>query len=557
LTGVADGTLHDLEAAPAPAPTLLALGQSLCAEGRTDDAMVIFRHLLALDPADQGALRGRVAAHAARGEVLEALDALSLLKDLLPDAGPIMADVRAQSVAAVARYNALTESGDIETAEKYAAALVRLVPGAAPMLAAALTCNVTLGRTSEAARYARALLALEPGHFAAHAVMADACRETGDLDGELAHRLITAFAEAPDNHPLLQLRNQHDLISLMLRRPLTELDRERIGQLLVKARDIRVEPSDDAEWLLWEKHYRMMLTAAELARLEEPRPETPEPYLRLTSADGAEMDWAAVRARAEALGARAVFFVAADESYVNLYARWYVLSVLKYCDVPFMIMVHVIGGADDLPAIARRVGVEDQRLVFVGDRFDAGAVTTLCHDAPPKGLIPRPVAHFQCVRFQRLGALMDRLALPVFVSDIDLLLQRGVEDLLARTAGADLVINENAISISACSRLTANLLLLYPTPAAAMFVRYLKAFLGEALDQPEVSRWIDQIALSFARQHLWLHAPGARIDHFDTQSDINNVMYKTFQDHPFRFLSLYHGFDTSSLEDARVLGDAG
>jgi hypothetical protein len=33
-------------------------------------------------------------------------------------------------------------------------------------------------------------------------------------------------------------------------------------------------------------------------------------------------------------------------------------------------------------------------------------------------------------------------------------------------------------------------------------------------------------------------------------------MYPSYQEHPFRFLSLYHGFDTSSLEgDPRVLGE--
>lgn len=534
--------------------SLAALGRKLASEGRSGDAMVVFQHLLTLEPADPDALRGVLAGLQARGDVLEALATLTAFKTRLPSAEPIMDDVRALSSQAVARYNALAGSGDIDQAEKYAAALVQLVPQSLPMLAAALTCNVTLGRTAEAAPYARALLTFEPGNLAAHAVMADASRDAGDLDAEMAHRLITAFAESPEGHPLLQLRNQHDLISLMLRRPLSALDRDRIGELLVRARDIRINPGDDPEWLAWEKHYRMLLLAAERARVEELRDETPEPELRVIGADGGDLDWSAVRARAESLGARAVFFVAADESYSDLYARWYVLSVLKYCDVPFMVVVHVIGGAEALPVIARRVGVDDQRLVFVGDRFDAEAVTTLCYDAPPKGLIPRPVAHFQCVRFQRLGALLDRLGLPVFVSDIDLLLQRGVADLLERTEGADLVLNENGVSISACSRLTANLLLLYPTPATGVFVRYLKSFLTETLAQPEVSRWIDQIALSFARQHLWLQAPDARIDYFDTQSDINNIMYRTFEDHPFRFLSLYHGFDTSSLEDARVLG---
>jgi hypothetical protein len=53
-----------------------------------------------------------------------------------------------------------------------------------------------------------------------------------------------------------------------------------------------------------------------------------------------------------------------------------------------------------------------------------------------------------------------------------------------------------------------------------------------------------------------MHGDAPRIGYFDTDLDINNVMYPSYQEHPYRFLSLYHGFDTSSLEnDPRVLGE--
>jgi hypothetical protein len=143
----------------------------------------------------------------------------------------------------------------------------------------------------------------------------------------------------------------------------------------------------------------------------------------------------------------------------------------------------------------------------------------------------------------------------VFVSDIDLILQRGVADLLDRCKGADVVFNENTGNTNAGSRLTANLLLINPTDNAALFLRFLKAYLERALGGAEVSRWIDQFALLMARHHLSRRGKAPRIDYFDTASDINNVMYRSYQEHPFRFLSLYHGFDTSSLEsNPQVLG---
>src|SRR6185503_8592679 len=117
------------------------------------------------------------------------------------------------------------------------------------------------------------------------------------------------------------------------------------------------------------------------------------------------------------------------------------------------------------------------------------------------------------------------------------------------------MLNENRLNTNAGSRLTANLVLVHPTRNSRVFVRFLRATLEEALAGGEVSRWIDQFALLLARHHLMRHAPKAAIGYFDTDSDINNVMYKSYQEHPFRFLSLYHGFDTSSLErNPNVLG---
>src|SRR5262249_40960637 len=148
-------------------------------------------------------------------------------------------------------------------------------------------------------------------------------------------------------------------------------------------------------------------------------------------------------------------------------------SILKYADVSSLIVVHVIGGAGKLKGIVKSLGISDERLVLAGDRFDAAKVATKCYDTPPKGLIQIPVAHFQSVRFLRLGTLSEQLKLPIFVSDIDLILQRGVKDLLSRARGSDVMLNENRLNTNAGSRLTANLLLVQPTKNAVVFLRFL------------------------------------------------------------------------------------
>jgi predicted O-linked N-acetylglucosamine transferase (SPINDLY family) len=370
-----------------------------------------------------------------------------------------------------------------------------------------------------------------------------------DPEAAIARRIALVLHERSDLHPLIRLRDVHDVASTILCRPLTIKSVQQLAALLAIAKTISVPSEPGSDMAAWEKHYRVMLNAIDLNAMLTPLPdETPDAKLSFVTSGGKPLDWAGVRATADRLGARAIFFAAADESYMEQYARFYALSVLKYCDVPFLIVTHVIGGAARLKQVARTVGIDDERLIFAGDDFDAAAVVTACFDAPPKGKSERPIAQYQSARFQRLGQLLKQLQRPVFVSDIDLLLQRGVADLLEQHAGADIVLNENEHSEAAGSRLTANLLLVNPTENGRLFARFLKTYLDRVFEGPECSRWVDQLTLTLARHHVRVRGHEAKFGYFDTTSDINNVMYRSYQEHPFRFLSLFHGFDTATLE---------
>lgn len=554
--------MNAFSVAEVPAETLdtgklSGLAARLRAEGRVEDALTIHEHLGALAPYDPEVQRSLASALAARGRTLEALERLAHLLDLLGGPAPIEREIREHSTTAIAKFNALIAANQIDEAEKYAAALARLLPGAAAMQTAALACNQALGRTDEAERFARAVVALEPDNAAANAVLAEAGKAPGDLDAEIAGRMAAALAPPGETHGLLRLRDIHDVASMILCRPLTEQSEAQLRTLLEAGLSLTVDAEPGSEWDSWAKHYRVLLKSIDLPAIAAPTP-TPakEPAIAFMTSKGETLDWKGVEGQAKRVGALVVFFAAADAHYVELYARWYALSVLKYCDVPCLIVIHVIGGIDTLAQAAETVGILDDRLVFCGDRFDASAVRTRAYDAPPKGEAEKPIAHFQCVRFQRLPALLKRLKRPVFVSDIDLLLQRGVADLLDRSQSADVMFNENDVSLNAGSRLTANLVMVRPTENAQVLLRFLKAYLDEKLAGAEVTRWIDQVALVHARHHLVQHGTDPQIAYFDTASDINNVMYPSYQAHPFRFLSLFHGFDTSSLEDPRVLGAA-
>lgn len=370
-----------------------------------------------------------------------------------------------------------------------------------------------------------------------------------DIEGQL----VQALAQARDHaklHPLGRMKYYHDAASLILCEPPTRERLDLFELILAEAGAMDVD-SPGEEWVDWIHHYSAVIDALTGAKLDGPTPPARDDGAQtFLTGDGKALDVEGLKAHADALGAQVVFFAAADERYVELYARWLALSVIKHSDVPFLVVIHVIGGAERLAQAAATVRIDDPRIVFTGDDFDASAVTIKCYEAPPKGLIEIPVAHYQSVRFQRLGGLLDLLQRPVFVSDIDLLLQRGVADLLDQWADADLVLNENERNMQAGSRITANLVLARPTEATSVLLRWLRAYLDDRLSRPVVTRWIDQVALNLARAHLGVHRPGAKVGTFDTQSDINNVMFREYvAGHPFRFLSLYHGFDTSTLEE--------
>jgi tetratricopeptide (TPR) repeat protein len=536
---------------------LRALARSLNLEGRTKDALLLLEHLATLQPGDAETLRQLARALGAEGRTLEAIETLCALKAVTAHTEALLDEIRAQMPAALECFNAHLAAGDVAQAEKCAAALTALIPRNTALLGAALSCNLALGRKQQTTKYAAALLTLDPAHAGARAALADNCKAGTDAEGEIAHRMALALAADNNTHPLVRLRDIHDVASLILCRTLNDRSVSQVEHLLKTARDITVDVPKGSEWEGWAKHYRLAIEALDPSSVLLPTPETPgETEISFAASSGRPLDWPAPQAIAKRRGAETVFFAAADRAYIDLYASWYIKSILKYADVSCLIVVHVIGGAEQLQSVAASVGVNDERLIFAGDRFDAEGVTTKCYDTPPKGLIAKPVAHFQCVRFLRLGSLLQKLKLPVFVSDIDLLLQRGVGDLLRRCAHADVVFNENATSLNAGSRLTANLLLVNPTPNADLFLRFLRSYLERALSGNEVTRWIDQFGLLLARHHLWLRASNPRIEYFDTNTDINNVMYKSYQEHPFRFLSLYHGFDTSTLEgNPLVLGE--
>ncbi len=509
------------------------------------------------------ALRGEeAAALLARAATLPPADALALLRLLAPSHPPARAaliehllelgawaealhlahgDAAGQRAAAGAltAFNRAIAGGDVAAAEALAAALAEFQPENRAVLEAALACNRQLGQTGRAARFAGALLALDPHHPGAHLARLEQAEATGDTAMELAARTGLALAAPGALHPLRRLHEAHRAISRHLLHPLDADGHSAVQALVAAARSVEPMELPEGEARHWARHYRHLSEAADAALLR--RDAAPLPVTALHRAGGRPLTWAGLRRQAR--DAKLAFVVAADAAYLRLYGRAYLASILRHADLPVVSLVHVIGGAPNLTELIRLMDMPDERVFYSADDFAAGAVTTQCHDSDgPRAL---PVAHFQCTRFAVARRVLAELRLPVLVSDIDAVLQRGVSGLLARFAGCDVVLNRNEVSTAFGSHITANLLLAFPTTPALAFLTELQGYLETALSQPHVTRWIDQCGL----QACWNASP-ARFGWFDTQADINNVMYPRWMPNPFLFLSLFHGFDMASLPEA-------
>lgn len=561
LKGVANGSLLQMDfifenrarkadAAPGAPKTILDLAAQLRAQGDAEMSSLVLRQAAGLVPVDPAAIEALAGQDLAHGDVASALGLLLRLRTIAPGHPGIVRLLQVAMSSAAERIHAHMSKQEWDAASSIATPLARLLPGYAPAQHAAMIGCAKLSDAEGAGEFARSLLALDPSNLEAERIdwRARIVAQSGPKETEPARY---AMFPPQGRHALLTLRDFHDAVTAILCGDLQTSDLPRLVAYLAEARDLVVDVPGASDLPGWLKHYRLAMDAMDPAGFAEPLPQTtPVAPPAFAASSGEVLSQVEFLRRIGDLEPSAVFFAAADVKYIGLYAGHYIDSIQQKCNVPHAIVLHVIGGAGHLADVARSLNRPGANVVLTGDDFDSGAVTTKCFDTPPKGQFPHPAAHFQSARFQWLGWLMQAVNRPIFVSDIDLLLQRGVADLLDREAQSDIVLNENEASANAGSRLTANLLLLNPTPAASLFVAGLKFYLDRHLSRPEVSRWIDQFGLLMARHRLRREAPAARIGYFDTTSDINNVMYRTFESNPFRFLSLYHGFDMTSLDRA-------
>ncbi|MBJ7414271.1 MAG: hypothetical protein JHC88_02180 [Niveispirillum sp.] len=392
-----------------------------------------------------------------------------------------------------------------------------------------------------AARYAHLILQQEPDNTAALHMAARFANTVGLGDEELSFRV--RCMEQPTDR-LLQMYNCLRIIWFYLQNPLDAQSRAAI----IHCRDRRLQQPipnySDRSLQIAHDHCEQMMQCLDFDFLDQPQNVTLQPSVLFDQA-GRPVTIDQVRQQAERQGVRTVLMAAGDAHYLDRYARHFVLSALANADEPILLVLHAIGGRGKITDVAAQIGISSDRLYYSADDFDETPYlhTTINNEC----IFEKPLAHYQCVRFDVATSLMTDLGLPVIAADIDTLVLKGTASLTARAD--DIILNFNPLATGFAAIITANLLRIRPTPGARLFMGVVMAYLRGRLLEPRITRWIDQIALLMAKLHCdWNRAP-VTIGAFEEQ-DINNIIYMRYENYPIRFLSLYSKFDMNSIPAA-------
>jgi tetratricopeptide (TPR) repeat protein len=140
-------TREPIEAALKRRADVLALAERLRDEGRHDDAIILFEHLLdeAGDPYATWVALSQT--HLAAGRVLEAMRALVEAKAFCAQVTTMWPLIAEQTARGSQAFNAALQRNDLAEAETYVSVIAQLTPGNPQTIGAAMGCNQALGRT--------------------------------------------------------------------------------------------------------------------------------------------------------------------------------------------------------------------------------------------------------------------------------------------------------------------------------------------------------------------------------------------------------------------------
>jgi hypothetical protein len=507
-------------------------------------------------PADTESLLLLVRNLSDQGEIEQALRRLREGRDNGLQEDAILGEIKRQMLVAVATYEKCLAAGDPVRAEKICDALVELCPGQSMFLNAQWELRQLLANSYREKSYA----GLRD--------LAIAYSTEGNLEAELTCRLalfkdpMSALQNSAD-----RLDNIFHAVSRLIGADLDLIDPERIAQireLLSAIKDIPPSPAGPgasetdiyrSRFDLW---YRLLLGSIDLDGIFGTK-VTRQPKLptSFAAADGSPLTIEAVAQRGRATNAKIAFFAATSPEFFVRFAETYVASILAKCDLEAMIFVLLCCPESRLPEVIAGFPIQDPRLIFCCDGFDVSARPYMMALATKTELHTVPI-YYAYAALMRCDYILDHLGLPVFVTGIDTILQRGVGDLLEKFADADVVLNKIGSHFGLGGQIVNNLSLTFPTSKGDLFIQFLKKYGGDHLEEPVQASFQDQLDIHMAKHHLLANGEASRIGYFDAY-DINNIMfdkgnYEGFRDmlRRYRFVNI---FASGSEEDRLAPGD--
>ncbi len=552
-----------------------SLLEEMLQQGRYREVVSLCRYLLLGKPDDVLALFFAVKGLRCLGEAEAALGLLVRLLGAGPlpgkQQGELLETTRQLLVDAVTLHNRLVSETRLPEALALTELMLKVVPQNRPFIETALSISSVLGAPDKIQQYSRflqELLQAEHGQLQDRATKA---HEEARYEDELSAR-VELFEHPYDQllHQAWRLQNIHAALGCIFAGEITA------GRLQLAARLLAAVPSPDAmaapakhdALARFDKFYRLSLGEVNLEAIFGPPQAVPElPEMRFADAWGNPLTTGQIQEMIRSRGVQVGFFTAGSKLYFERCALHYAKSMLQNCDCSALVFICATGAWDTAEQAARMLGVRDERLIFCTDGFrdlpDTYRIYTHADikedDAYPVTL---PISYYASVGLLHLRIFTDLFGIPMFLSGMDTILQKGVAELLDRTKGCDLVVNKS-FGTHLSSTYINSLQLVYPTANSRLFAAFIQQNLGQAILKHEQPFAMDQFYLYMGILHLAANGSEVRIERFD-EFDVNNCMFGTdtvgiHREHlkKFRFVNIFNmGKGDQALHGSEVLDDA-
>ncbi|MBS4048709.1 MAG: FkbM family methyltransferase [Alphaproteobacteria bacterium] len=506
-------TLPDVE-------ELVGVATQLMNEGRDEQAGKIFRYALQVAPDNLIANVNGALVATRLGQHAEAMHLIHRATQLAPARLNMTTFLDIVCAEASRAFNDRLAAKDLAAAEPIIEGLALLRPE--EFQKTALILARYRGNTQRMQHHAARMLEQNRDPWSAHAALSDVAIARGDVAGRLEHnaKVVLLRERTADGDEWIFSGEAFHVASDILVHP-------EVPHLLPLVDELRAAVAAQPQTFSKEedrasdRFLRLCLDSAATSILTETPPERALPALAFTDSAGSKLTFDKVRQKIQAGGAKLTFLAAADEVYLRRYGRNYLEAVLQRCDVDCAVILCMIGDPKKLKGVIAEIGIRDPRLFYMVDSFDP--VHAVSYYTPEECIPNCARAYYQSVRFLVLDGLLRDLAMPLIVTDIDILLQGSVARLLERHAGSDVVLNRNEAVVSFGSHFTANLVLVKPGPTGQQFAAMTRHFLEARLKRDHIEQFVDQIALVFAHYHCRLKG----LDGFGFFQDmeINNLMF--------------------------------